>query len=62
MIKRFKKSSVVAMMLSASLGFAADDIKIGVTGPYTGGSSSMGVSMREGVKIAIEKSTKTAAF
>lgn len=38
MIKRFKKSSVVAMMLSASLGFAADDIKIGVTGPYTGGS------------------------
>jgi branched-chain amino acid transport system substrate-binding protein len=58
MIKRFKKSSVVAMMLSASLGFAADDIKIGVTGPYTGGSSSMGVSMREGVKIAIEEINK----
>ena len=49
---------MVAMMLSASLGFAADDIKIGVTGPYTGGSSSMGVSMREGVKIAIEEINK----
>lgn len=49
---------MIAMMLSASLGFAADDIKIGVTGPYTGGSSSMGVSMREGVKIAIEEINK----
>ena len=49
---------MVAMMLSASLGFAADDIKIGVTGPYTGGSSSRGVSMREGVKIAIEEINK----
>jgi len=58
MIKGFKKSSMIAMMLSASLGFAADDIKIGVTGPYTGGSSSMGVSMREGVKIAIEEINK----
>ena len=58
MIKGFKKSSMVAMMLSASLGFAADDIKIGVTGPYTGGSSSMGVSMLEGVKIAIEEINK----
>ncbi len=58
MIKGLKKSSMVAMMLSASLGFAADDIKIGVTGPYTGGSSSMGVSMREGVKIAIEEINK----
>ena len=58
MIKGFKKSSVIAMMLSASLGFAADEIKIGVTGPYTGGSSSMGVSMREGVKIAIDEINK----
>ena len=29
--------------------FAADPIKIGVSGPFTGGSSSMGVSMRDGV-------------
>lgn len=32
---------------------AADPIKIGVAGPFTGGSSSMGVSMRDGVKLAI---------
>jgi branched-chain amino acid transport system substrate-binding protein len=30
-------------------------IKIGVTGPYTGGSSSMGVSMRDGVRLAAEE-------
>ena len=58
MIKGFKKSSVIAMMLYASLGFAAEDIKIGVSGPFTGGSSPRGVSMREGVKIAIEEINK----
>ena len=32
---------------------AAEPIKIGVTGPFTGGSAPMGVSMRDGVKLAI---------
>ena len=31
---------------------AAEPIKIGVSGPFTGGSSPMGVSMRDGVKLA----------
>ena len=34
---------------------AADPIKIGVSGPFTGGSSSMGVSMRDGVRLAVEQ-------
>ncbi len=38
--------------------FAADPIKIGVSGPFTGGSSSMGVSMRDGVKLAIDEINK----
>lgn len=47
------KSIVTALALSASLSaFAADTIKIGVSGPYTGGSSPMGVSMRDGVRLA----------
>lgn len=33
-------------------------IKIGLTGPFTGGSSSMGVSMRDGVKLAIAEINK----
>ena len=37
----------------ATLTFAADNIKIGLQGPLTGGSSPMGVSMRDGAKLAV---------
>jgi len=37
------------------LALAADPIKVGVSGPFTGGSSPMGVSMRDGVKLAAEE-------
>ena len=48
------KSLVGAALLAWSIaGIAADAIKIGVTGPFTGGSAPMGVSMRDGVKLAV---------
>ena len=31
---------------------AAEPIRIGVSGPFTGGSSPMGISMRDGIRIA----------
>jgi branched-chain amino acid transport system substrate-binding protein len=37
---------------------AADPIKVGLSGPFTGGSSSMGVSMRDGVKLAVDEINK----
>jgi len=43
---------VAASMFTAPV-LAADSIKIGLSGPFTGGSSSMGVSMRDGVKLAV---------
>jgi branched-chain amino acid transport system substrate-binding protein len=51
----FKLKLLVAGL---ALGFAAssqaaDPIKIGVAGPFTGGSAPMGVSMRDGVKLAV---------
>src|SRR5665647_348464 len=47
------KTVVTALALAASFSaFAADSIKIGLSGPFTGGSSPMGVSMRDGVKLA----------
>ncbi len=53
------KSIVAALALCAtSTSFAADPIKIGVSGPYTGGSSPMGVSMRDGVKLAADEINK----
>jgi branched-chain amino acid transport system substrate-binding protein len=37
----------------AAMSYAADSIKIGLQGPLTGGSSPMGVSMRDGAKLAV---------
>lgn len=53
------KAIVVALALcGTSAAFAAESIKIGVSGPYTGGSSPMGVSMRDGVKLATTEINK----
>lgn len=47
------KAVVAALALAGSLSaYAADPIKIGLSGPFTGGSSPMGTSMRDGVKLA----------
>jgi branched-chain amino acid transport system substrate-binding protein len=47
------KSVIVAALLAASYpALAADPIKLGLSGPFTGGSSPMGASMRDGVKLA----------
>jgi branched-chain amino acid transport system substrate-binding protein len=40
-------------LAAAALSFAADNIRIGLQGPLTGGSSPMGVSMRDGAKLAV---------
>ncbi|XHS78381.1 ABC transporter substrate-binding protein [Burkholderiaceae bacterium UC74_6] len=50
------KSLLAATLLAAfSMAQAAEPIKIGVSGPFTGGSSSMGVSMRDGVRLAAKE-------
>jgi len=53
------RSLVAAIALtSIASSFAADPIKIGLSGPYTGGSSPMGVSMRDGAKLAADEINK----
>src|SRR5450755_4307060 len=48
------KSLVTVVAIGWALSsVAAEPIKIGVTGPFTGGSAPMGVSMRDGVKLAV---------
>jgi branched-chain amino acid transport system substrate-binding protein len=47
-----------ALAWSTSAVLAADPIKIGLSGPFTGGSSSMGVSMRDGVRLAVDEINK----
>ena len=50
------KTLVTAVALTwAVAAIAAEPIKIGVSGPFTGGSAPMGVSMRDGVKLAVSE-------
>ena len=55
-MKRFALTlSAIALAATTTFALAADPIKIGLSGPLTGGSSSMGVSMRDGVKLAVDE-------
>ena len=57
--KRASLITISAAILGLSgWAYAAEPIKIGVSGPFTGGSSSMGVSMRDGVKLAVDEINK----
>ncbi|MBC3861259.1 ABC transporter substrate-binding protein [Undibacterium jejuense] len=48
------KTLIATTLVSWSMaGIAAEPIKIGVAGPFTGGSAPMGISMRDGVKLAV---------
>jgi branched-chain amino acid transport system substrate-binding protein len=47
--------ALLAAALFAAPAFAADPIKIGVYGPFSGGSSPMGLSMRNGVRLAADE-------
>ena len=54
---KFVGAATVALLLSGT-ALAQQPIKIGLTGPFTGGSASMGVSMRDGVKLAVAEINK----
>lgn len=53
----YKVKALVASIIfgMAAASNAAEPIKIGVAGPFTGGSAPMGVSMRDGVKLAVSE-------
>jgi len=59
MIRTLKLTAVASMLVAAGMAYAADTIKVGLSGPYTGGSSSMGVSMRDGVRLAVSEINKS---
>ena len=50
-----KKTLLTTLLLGIFVApaFAADSIKIAITGPFSGGSAPMGTSMRDGAKLAI---------
>jgi branched-chain amino acid transport system substrate-binding protein len=50
-----KRLIALALCAVALPAFGADTLKIAITGPFTGGSAPMGVSMRDGAKLAISE-------
>ena len=60
--KRYLLAATAAVAAMGVVGSAQAQsgapIKIGLSGPFTGGSASMGVSMRDGVKLAIAEISK----
>ena len=55
MALKLKYSLGLMLALIMAPAFAADPIKIGLSGPFTGGSASMGVSMRDGARLAVSE-------
>ena len=52
---RLKLAAIALACAISGTTLAAEPIKIGMSGPFTGGSSSMGVSMRDGVRLAVDE-------
>ena len=55
MTRHTSAAAMAALLMWAGPALAADPVKIGLTGPFTGGSSSMGVSMRDGAELAVKE-------
>ncbi|WP_454743565.1 ABC transporter substrate-binding protein [Cupriavidus necator] len=51
-LSAIRLATVTFLISSATVATAADPIKVGVSGPFTGGSSPMGVSMRDAIRLA----------
>ena len=58
MPRRISAVALAALLLFMVQAQAAEAIKVGLSGPFTGGSSSMGVSMRDGAKLAAQEINK----
>ena len=56
---RLKLAAIALACAISGTTLAAEPIKIGMSGPFTGGSSSMGVSMRDGVRLAVDEINAT---
>jgi branched-chain amino acid transport system substrate-binding protein len=56
-IRRGLLAAAAGVMLTAG-AHAQQPVKIGISGPFTGGSAAMGVSMRDGVRLAVQEINK----
>jgi len=55
-------AGIAGLLLASGSALAAEPVKIGLSGPFTGGSSAMGVSMRDGVQLAVDEINKAGGI
>ncbi|MCX7379883.1 MAG: ABC transporter substrate-binding protein [Alphaproteobacteria bacterium] len=60
MFRNVIAAAAVSVLLAGTA--LAQPIKVGLSGPFTGGSASMGVSMRDGVKLAVGEINKAGGI
>jgi branched-chain amino acid transport system substrate-binding protein len=58
MMKKSILAAAMSVLLSTGAYAQQATVKIGLSGPFTGGSAAMGVSMRDGVKLAVQEINK----
>ncbi len=64
-MRGFVRGSLRAAVIAAafiSSSASADSLRIGLSGPFSGGSSPMGESMRNGVRLAVEEINATGGI
>jgi len=55
LLRRIRAAAFAALALLACGASASEPIRIGVSGPFTGGSSPMGIAMRDGIRLAAQE-------
>ena len=52
-----KKTLIASLLLCLAVShvYAEEPLKIAITGPFSGGSAPMGISMRDGARLAISE-------
>ncbi len=55
MLRRTRAAAFALLALLAGGAAATEPIRVGVSGPFTGGSSPMGVAMRDGIRLAAQE-------
>lgn len=55
MLQILRMTAIAAVGLTTLSASATEPIKVGVSGPFTGGSSPMGIAMRDGIRLAAQE-------
>ncbi len=62
LLRFVRTAAFAALALLAAESGATEPIKVGVSGPFTGGSNPMGIAMRDGIRLAAREINETGGI